>query len=88
MINIGLQKNIRVFNWLHTAQKNAPINLININKASVEDLLKVPGIGPKTAQFIVSYRHTQGPFKDLEPLHQARGMNPQRYERIIRYLKI
>ncbi len=88
LINIGLQKNMRVFNWLHTAQKSAPINQININKASVEDLLKIPGIGPKTAQFIVSYRHSQGEFKNLEPLYQARGMSPQRYEKITRYLKI
>lgn len=88
MINIGLQKNIRVFNWLHTAQKNSPITRININRASVEDLLKVPGIGPKTAEFIASYRHTHGEFTDFEPLNQARGMNPQRYERIIKYLSL
>lgn len=88
LVNIGLQKNIRVFNWLHIYQENIPINRIDINKASVEDLLRVPGIGPKTAEFIASYRLKQGAFKDFEPLHQARGMSPERYERIIKYFKI
>ena len=88
LVNIGLQKNIRVFNWLHTAQRNVPINRININQASIEDLLKVPGIGPKTAEFIVSYRRSHGAFTSFEPLLQAKGMSPQRYERIIKYLKV
>jgi competence protein ComEA len=81
-------KNIRVFDWLHTAQKNSVSIQININKASVEELLRVSGIGPKTAEFIVSYRHSNGLFTNLEVLHQARGMSPSRYERIIKHLKI
>ena len=88
MVNIGLQKNLRFFDWLHTAQKKTLIKAIDLNHASVEDLLKVPGIGPKTAQFITEYRHTKGAFTSLEKLRDAWGMTPDRYERIIKYLKI
>lgn len=88
LVNIGLQKNLRAFSWLHSAQKGTFTTAININRASVDDLLRVPGIGPKTAEYIMAYRHTYGPFTDFEPLKQARGMSPQRYERIIKYLKI
>lgn len=88
IVHIGLIKNICVFDWLHTAQKNSASIQININRASVEELLRVPGIGPKTAQFIMSYRHTKGVFTNLETLRQARGMSPSRYERIIKHLKI
>jgi len=88
IINIGMQKNLRAFDWLHTAQKKSLATAININRASVEDLLRVPGIGSKTAEYIMAYRHAQGPFTNFEPLHDAKGMSPQRYERIIKYLKI
>ncbi len=88
LVNIGLQKNLRLFNWLHSAQKGSLTTAININRASVDDLLRVPGIGPKTAEYIIVYRHTHGPFTDFDPLRGARGMSPQRYERIIKYLKI
>lgn len=88
LVNIGLQKQLRVFDWLHTAQKKSLATAVNINRASVEDLLRIPGIGPKTAEHILVYRHTQGLFTSFEPLKEARGMTPQRYERIIKYLKI
>ena len=68
MINIGLQKNLKLFDWLHSAQKKTLMTAININQASAEDLLRVPGVGPKTAEFILEYRHSKGTFKNLEPL--------------------
>ncbi|MBF0490224.1 MAG: helix-hairpin-helix domain-containing protein [Candidatus Omnitrophica bacterium] len=88
LINIGLQKNLRLFDWLHVTQKKTLATAININRATVEDLLKVPGVGFKTAEFILEYRHTKGSFTSLEPLRQARGMSPQRYERLIKYFKL
>ncbi len=88
LVNIGLQKNLRAFDWLHTAQKKSLATAININRASVDDLLRVPGIGVKTAEYITTYRHTNGPFTSLEPLQLMKGMSPERYERIIKYLKI
>src|SRR5258708_6010077 len=88
LVQIGLQKNLRVFDWLHSSQKSSLATAININRANVDVLLRVPGIGPKTADYIMAYRHTQGLFSDLEPLRQAKGMSPQRYDRIIKYLKI
>jgi competence ComEA-like helix-hairpin-helix protein len=88
MINIGLQKNLCLLEWLHTSQKKSLVTAININRASVEDLLRVPGIGPKTAEFILQYRQTNKKFTDLEALKKAKGMSPQRYERLIKYLKI
>ncbi len=88
MVNIGLQKEIKVFDWLHTTGKKTLVTAININQATVEDFLRVPGIGPKTAAYILEYRHTKGLFINLEPLLKAKGMTPERYERLKVYLKI
>ena len=88
IIQIGLQKNVRIFNWLHTAQQKSFIRPININQASSQALLQVPGVGPAMAEFILSYRHVHGPFEDLKPLQRLKGMTPKRYERLITYFKI
>ena len=88
MVNIGLQRDLKIFDWLHTTQKKTLSTAININRAAVEDLLRVPGIGPKTAEYILEYRHTKGVFTTLEPLLKAKGMTPERYERLSKYLKI
>ena len=88
IVHIGLQKDLKVFDWLHRTQKKSLATAININRSTVEDLLRVPGIGPKTAQFILDYRHSTGPFISLEPLLKAKGMTPERYERLLKYLKV
>ncbi len=42
--------------------------LVNINKVTVEELEKVPGIGRARAEMIVRIRRKNGPFRQLEEL--------------------
>ena len=84
LIHIGQQRDARIFNWPRVAHKKASMTPIDINHAGAEELLGIPGVGPKTTQFILSHR----PLKSLEALRRAKGMSPQRYERVIKYLKI
>jgi competence protein ComEA len=56
--------------------------LININTASVADLDSLPGIGPTTAQKIVTYREQNGPFVNPEDIINVSGIGPGTYERI------
>lgn len=61
----------------------ARINLserpVEINNASREELLRVPGLGPKSAQAILAWRRQGGPFRiqDLDDLRKI-GVNPSR----------
>jgi competence ComEA-like helix-hairpin-helix protein len=88
LIDTGLKKDWRVFRWIQTSQKHPLLPLVDINRAGAEELLRIPGIGPKTAQFIMEYRQRHGPLKDLWILKKARGMTPERYERIVPYFKL
>ena len=47
---------------------------ININIATLSELEGLPQIGPATAQSIVEYRETYGPFQDIEDLTDVPGI--------------
>lgn len=54
---------------------------ININKASIDELVTLPSIGPGRAQDIIDYRET-GPFKNLEELKQIPGIGDKTFEKL------
>ena len=53
---------------------------ININAASVEELVQLKGIGPKKAAAIVKFRETNGPFRLPADLIKVPGIGPKTYE--------
>lgn len=57
-------------------------DLININTATVSELDTLPGIGPTTAQKIVDYRDSHGPFLNIEDIVNVSGIGPTTYDRI------
>lgn len=47
---------------------------IDINTALLDELRALPGIGPKKAQAIVSWREQRGPFENVEQLMSVKGI--------------
>jgi len=56
-------------------------DLININTASVEELITLPGIGPATAAKIVEYREGH-PFATVDEVLEVKGIGPAKFEAI------
>lgn len=61
---------------------------IDINSATVEDLMKIEGIGEKTAQNIIAYRESVGGFQYLEQLLYVDGIGETKFSRWLPYLTI
>jgi competence protein ComEA len=57
------------------ASPSAPVHL---NSADAEELDGLPGVGPVTAQKIVTYREQHGPFTSLDGLDAIPGIGPAR----------
>ncbi|AKI98168.1 hypothetical protein IX53_00175 [Kosmotoga pacifica] len=55
---------------------------LNVNLADIEELQKLPGIGPVLAERIVSYREERGPFKDPLELRNVKGIGDKTLEKI------
>jgi len=61
---------------------------VDVNRASVVDLQRLPSIGPKTAARIVDYRQQQGAFAAPEDLLQVRGIGAATYEKLKPFLRV
>jgi competence ComEA-like helix-hairpin-helix protein len=55
---------------------------VRLNSATEAQLIQLPGIGPKTAARILSYRREHGAFKTLADLGRVPGVGPRILEQL------
>ena len=56
--------------------------LININTATVSDLMMLPGFGAIRSQDVVDHRNANGPFRTIEDIIQVKGIGQATFEQI------
>ena len=69
-------------------EQEAESGKININTATEQDLMLLPGIGPALAQRIIEYRETKGIFEAPEDLMLIKGIGTATYEKLSQYITI
>lgn len=62
--------------------------IVNINRASVEELQQLPGVGPVLAERILEYRRQHGRFNSVEELMEVRGIGAKRLEDMRPYVRL
>jgi competence ComEA-like helix-hairpin-helix protein len=53
--------------------------LLDLNRATIEELEGLPGIGPVLARRIVEHRRNKGPFAAPEALREVPGIGPKKF---------
>jgi competence ComEA-like helix-hairpin-helix protein len=77
------QQNLTVRNEVRPAEA-----ALNINKASAEQLEKLPNIGEKLAQRIIEYREKYGGFRKIEHLMLVPGISESRFRQMRDLIKV
>jgi competence protein ComEA len=62
--------------------------IVNLNQADGTTLANLPGIGPATAEAIVAYRISNGPFKRIEDVQNVKGIGPALFDKIKAHITI
>ena len=63
-------------------------SIINLNDADLETLIKLPGIGPKTAEKIIVLRTQKGGFSNVDELTEVKGIGQKKLNKIKNFLFI
>ena len=61
---------------------------VKLNTATTEELQKLPGVGPSTAQSILDYRQANGAFKELEEIKEVRGIGEKKFAKMEPFLSL
>lgn len=62
--------------------------IVNINTATKEQLDTLPGVGPATADKIIEYRQTNGPFQSIEDIKNVRGIGDAKFSKMQSRIRI
>ena len=61
---------------------------VNLNKASLEELKQVKGLGGKRAQDIIAHREANGKFKSVDELKKVSGIGAKTIEKLKDYVTV
>ncbi|MBI4513852.1 MAG: helix-hairpin-helix domain-containing protein [Gemmatimonadetes bacterium] len=66
----------------------APSTLLELNRATAEELVRIPGIGPKRAAQILAVREARGGFRSVDDLLEVPGIGPKTLARVRPFVRV
>lgn len=72
----------------NTSSNKSSDGKVSVNKASIQELMTIKGIGETKAKAIVDYRNKNGLFKTIEEINNVSGIGKTTFEKIKDYIKL
>jgi len=70
------------------ATEKAGAGAVNVNTATVDELVRLPGVGPTKAASIVAFREKHGPFKRVDDLDRVKGFGRKLIAKVRPYVAL
>lgn len=70
------------------ALERAPQRPVNLNNATVTELMQLPRVGAKTAERIVAFRKQHGGFQRSEELMNVKGIGEKSFAKLKPFLSV
>ena len=61
---------------------------VNLNKATLEELDALPGVGPSTAKNIIAYREAHGSFAAPEEIMNVKRIGEKTFQKLKEFIKV
>jgi competence protein ComEA len=71
-----------------SSAKGGPTKPIELNSATLDDLVEIPGIGPTMAQRILDWRDEHGPFGSVDDLMKVKGIGEKSLAKLRRFVVV
>lgn len=75
-------------NKIAAVKADAPDYPLNINTATLEELMTIDGLGEKKACAIIEYREHIGRYKSVEQITEIEGFGEETYKAVAGYLTV
>ena len=69
-----------------TAEDDTATIRVNVNTASKQELMTLPGVGEVISDRIIAYRSDVGPFKSMDDLGKVKGISKRKLEQILPFI--
>ena len=70
------------------APVDGPADPIDLNRATPDELTRLPGIGPALARRIVDTRDAEGPFTGVDELERVRGISARKVAKLRAFVTV
>ena len=74
-------KKILIVAFVITVSIGTAFANLNINTATQNDLMTLPGVGPSLAKAIIDYRTNRGNFKTIEDIMNVKGLSKATFDK-------
>jgi len=68
------------------SSKAKPTAKIDLNRASLKELMTLPRVGPSTGRKIIAYRERHNGFKTIDEIKKIKGIGKKTFEKMKRFI--